>query len=101
MSFENKEDVDINKLNQLKLKVLFEEKRNLRTRKKTKNEMIEYIRRAIIDIVNEWGDNMLIKSLKLKNFRQFKGDININFSYDSQKNVTIILGDNTYGKTTL
>ena len=27
MSFENKEDVDINKLNQLKLKVLFEEKR--------------------------------------------------------------------------
>ena len=73
MSFENKEDVDINKLNQLKLKVLFEEKRNLRTRKKTKNEMIEYIRRAIIDIVNEWGDNMLIKSLKLKNFRQFKG----------------------------
>ena len=53
MSFENKEDVDINKLNQLKLKVLFEKKRNLRTRKKTKNEMIEYIRRAIIDIVNE------------------------------------------------
>lgn len=53
MSFENKEDVDINKLNQLKLKVLFEEKRNLRTRKKIKNEMIEYIRRAIIDIVNE------------------------------------------------
>ena len=36
MSFENKEDVDINKLNQLKLKVLFEEKRNLRTRKKIK-----------------------------------------------------------------
>ncbi len=36
MSFENKEDVDINKLNQLKLKVLFEEKRNLRTRKKQK-----------------------------------------------------------------
>lgn len=44
---------------------------------------------------------MLIKSLKLKKFRQFKGDININFSYDPQKNVTIILGDNTYGKTTL
>ena len=28
---------------------------------------------------------MLIKSLKLKNFRQFKGDININFSYDRKK----------------
>ena len=44
---------------------------------------------------------MLIKSLKLKNFRQFKGEININFSYSPKKNVTIILGDNTYGKTTL
>ena len=53
MSFENKEDVDINKLNQLKLKVLFEEKKKFENKKKKKNEMIEYIRRAIIDIVNE------------------------------------------------
>ena len=44
---------------------------------------------------------MLIKSLRYKNFRQFKGENQITFSCDSQKNVTIILGDNTFGKTTL
>lgn len=53
MLSENKECVDSNKLNQLKLKILFEEKRNLRTRRKTKNEMIEYIRRTIMDVVSE------------------------------------------------
>lgn len=53
MLSENKENVDSNKLNQLKLKILFEEKRNLRTRRKTKNEMIEYIRRTIMDVVSE------------------------------------------------
>ena len=44
---------------------------------------------------------MLIKSLRYKNFRQFKGEKQIDFSCDPQKNVTIILGDNTFGKTTL
>lgn len=44
---------------------------------------------------------MVIKSLRYKNFRQFKGENKITFSCDSQKNVTIILGDNTFGKTTL
>lgn len=44
---------------------------------------------------------MLIKSLKYKNFRQFKGENIIDFSCDKEKNVTIILGNNTYGKTTL
>lgn len=44
---------------------------------------------------------MRIKSLRLKNFRQFKGDTTIYFSYDRVKNVTIILGDNTFGKTQL
>lgn len=44
---------------------------------------------------------MLIKSLKMQNFRQFKGTTNIEFSLDPEKNVTIILGDNTFGKTTL
>lgn len=37
----------------------------------------------------------------MENFRQFKGLTKIDFSCDSQKNVSIILGDNTYGKTTL
>lgn len=44
---------------------------------------------------------MLIKSLRMENFRQFKGTTNITFSCDPDKNVTVILGDNTFGKTTL
>lgn len=35
------------------------------------------------------------------NFRQFKGVTEVFFSSDPDKNVTIILGDNTFGKTTL
>ena len=44
---------------------------------------------------------MLIKSLRYKNFRQFKGENIIYFSCEKEKNVTIILGNNTFGKTTL
>lgn len=44
---------------------------------------------------------MLIKTLRLENFRQFKGVTQINFSCDAERNVTVILGDNTFGKTTL
>jgi DNA sulfur modification protein DndD len=35
------------------------------------------------------------------NFRQYKGKTKIVFARDKEKNVTIILGDNTFGKTTL
>lgn len=45
---------------------------------------------------------MLLKSLRLKDFRQFKGDQNsISFSTDPNRNVTIIMGENGSGKTTL
>ena len=44
---------------------------------------------------------MLIESMRLKNFRQFKGDQKLTFSMDADKNVTIILGENGAGKTTL
>lgn len=44
---------------------------------------------------------MLLKSLRLHNFRQYKGDQTVVFSTDPEKNVTVILGDNTFGKTTL
>jgi len=37
----------------------------------------------------------------MENFRQFKGTTAVTFSCDPDKNVTIILGDNTFGKTTL
>lgn len=37
----------------------------------------------------------------MENFRQFRGKTKVDFSLDPEKNVTIILGDNTFGKTTL
>jgi DNA sulfur modification protein DndD len=44
---------------------------------------------------------MLLKSLKIKDFRQFKGEQTISFATDADKNVTVIMGDNGTGKTTL
>lgn len=44
---------------------------------------------------------MKIKSIKLHNFMRYKGDNELHFSTDDQKNVTVVLGDNTFGKTTL
>ena len=43
---------------------------------------------------------MQLQSITLNNFRQFKNQV-IEFSQDKEKNITIILGKNTYGKTTL
>lgn len=43
---------------------------------------------------------MLLKSIKLKDFRQFNGEQIISFSTDPDKNVTIIMGENGSGKTT-
>lgn len=42
---------------------------------------------------------MKIKSLKLKDFRQYYGEQNIYFSGNNDKNITIILGQNGEGKT--
>ena len=44
---------------------------------------------------------MLIKQLVLKNFRQYIGEQVIEFSTDREKNVTVLIGVNTSGKTTL
>lgn len=44
---------------------------------------------------------MIIKSLELQNFRQYKGIQKIGFSIDTEKNVTVIKGENGAGKTTL
>ena len=44
---------------------------------------------------------MLIKSIIMNNFRQFKGKQKLEFSTDPNKNVTVLLGDNTFGKTTI
>ena len=42
---------------------------------------------------------MLIKSISLKNFRQFVNET-IDFSTDPEQNVTLVMGDNGSGKTT-
>ncbi|OBR95145.1 chromosome partition protein Smc [Clostridium ragsdalei P11] len=44
---------------------------------------------------------MLLKSLKLCDFRQFKGEQDIYFSTEADKNVTVVMGENGSGKTTL
>jgi len=44
---------------------------------------------------------MIIKSIELNNFRQFKGSHKIEFSTDSNKNVTVFIGNITSGKTTI
>lgn len=44
---------------------------------------------------------MLLRKLKLKDFRQFKGEQAISFTNDPVKNVTVIMGENGSGKTTL
>lgn len=43
---------------------------------------------------------MLIKRIKMHNFRQYK-NVNLEFSTDRDRNLTVILGENGYGKTTL
>ena len=43
---------------------------------------------------------MIIKKMKLQNFRQYIDDV-IEFATDEKKNVTVIMGDNGTGKTTL
>ena len=44
---------------------------------------------------------MKFKTLKMKNFMRYKGVNEVNFSCDGEHNVTVILGDNTVGKTTI
>jgi DNA sulfur modification protein DndD len=44
---------------------------------------------------------MLLKSLNIKDFRQFKGSQSISLATSGSKNVTMIMGDNGTGKTTL
>lgn len=44
---------------------------------------------------------MKFKCIKLQDFMRYKGKVKINFSTDPVNNATVILGDNTGGKTTL
>ncbi|MBP1925262.1 DNA repair exonuclease SbcCD ATPase subunit [Sedimentibacter acidaminivorans] len=44
---------------------------------------------------------MNFTQLKMKNFMRYKGTNVLNFSCDQEKKVTVVLGDNTSGKTTI
>src|SRR5690625_4448960 len=44
---------------------------------------------------------MLLEKLKLTNFRQFKHEETIEFSTDKDSNITLIIGNNTSGKSTI
>lgn len=44
---------------------------------------------------------MKFKSIRMKNFMRYKGENTIALSCDPAKNVTVVLGDNTVGKTTI
>lgn len=44
---------------------------------------------------------MKFRSIRMKNFMRYKGENCIEFSCDKKKNVTVVLGDNTVGKTTI
>lgn len=44
---------------------------------------------------------MKFKQISMHNFMRYKGDNCLDFSCDPLKNVTIVLGNNTYGKTTI
>ena len=42
---------------------------------------------------------MIIKNIKISNFRSYHGLTNIDFSIDHRKNITLISGKNGFGKT--
>lgn len=44
---------------------------------------------------------MLIKRIEMTNFRQFQGEQTIDFATDPVKNITVIMGENGAGKTTI
>lgn len=44
---------------------------------------------------------MIINKLEMFNFRQYVGHQTVTFSTDKHKNVTVLVGINTSGKTTL
>lgn len=44
---------------------------------------------------------MKFRKITIENFMRYQGKCEIEFSCDPEKNVTVVMGDNTYGKTTL
>ncbi|MBR3313094.1 MAG: AAA family ATPase [Atopobiaceae bacterium] len=44
---------------------------------------------------------MLIRSITVENFLPFQGEQSVEFSTDPDRNVTLVMGDNGAGKTSL
>lgn len=44
---------------------------------------------------------MKFRKITIENFMRYQGKCEIEFSCDPEKNVTVVMGDNTFGKTTL
>ena len=44
---------------------------------------------------------MILQKLEMNNFRQYIGEQTVEFSTDPEKNVTVLIGVNTSGKTTI
>ncbi len=44
---------------------------------------------------------MKFRQIKMTNFMRYKGENKLLFSTDPEKNVTVVLGNNTFGKTTI
>ena len=44
---------------------------------------------------------MLLKSIEFKDFRCFRGDVKIDLACDATRNIIVVLGDNTHGKSTI
>lgn len=47
------------------------------------------------------GEGMRFERIVLHNFMRYKGENRIEFSCEKERNVTVVLGDNTVGKTTI
>lgn len=59
------------------------------------------IKLKLRNLLNNGGLQMRFDSIKIENFRQYKGPVEVKFSLDKEKNFTIIRGTNGAGKTNL
>ena len=87
--------IEINEkaVERLKRKIILQENQNLKTRAMTDQQMVAWIKQI-------GRSAMLLESITLENFRQFRHE-SIDFAQgDNGKNVTIIIGENGTGKTT-
>ena len=80
------------------------ELKNDKTGQYSDKEMVELIKKIVVKQVKEdmgVEQHMKFKEIRLYNFMRYQGENSLLFSTDPEKNVTVILGDNTFGKTTI